>query len=103
MAKGLPIEDITYYFFPFEAGEYEGEFNKGKNNGWNYILKNKARWVEAPMLTNLTQSCLLGVDFIIYNNKCYFFDRKYHILEGDNGPTIVVTGKLSKNGADQLT
>lgn len=101
--NGLPIEEIEYYFFPYENGEYEGEYNMGKNAGWNYVLKNKSRWIKAPMLTNLSQSCLQGTDFIIFNNKCYLFHKKYHILGDDATGTnaaIVITGRYSKAAAD---
>lgn len=105
MANGLPIEEIRYYFFPFEDGEWEGRFNKGLNNGWKYIMENRDRWVESPLFTNISQCHSQGSDFIIYKNKCYFFDRTYHIIDSTptgSTPTIIITGKLSKNMADQI-
>lgn len=97
------LENLTYYFFPFENGEFEGECNKSLNNGWAYIQKNRDRWVKNPALIGIDQCHEKGVDFIVYNNMCYFFDRCYTVMgSNENGSDsfVVIIGKPSKNSAD---
>ena len=101
---GIPIENIDYFFFPLEDGEYEGGYNKSKNNGWRYVLENKDRLISTPMFTNLSQCHSPGFDYIIYNDECYLLDRTYHILPGGTfaNPTVIIVGKRSKIFADKL-